>query len=160
MQMNHYLEINNLLNKLRLSIDWLFVTRLIRFAIVGFSGVFVDLGGFYFLHTLLGLALTPSSMLSMELAIINNFFWNDIWTFGDIADPENLGGHQRLQRFINFNLICFFGLILNTLIVNFLVYKVGMNAYIAKLVAIICITFWNFGMNLRLNWQVTETTEL
>lgn len=158
--MNHYWEINNLIKRLGLSRSWVLVNRLLRFVLVGFSGVFVDLGGFYVLHSLLGLALTPSSMLSTELAIINNFFWNDIWTFGDIADPENLVGHQRLQRFFKFNLICFFGLILNSLIVNFLVYKFGMNAYIAKMVAIICVTFWNFGMNLRLNWQVTETTEL
>lgn len=150
-------EINNPLNRL---IAWVSVIRLIRFAIVGSSGVFVDLGVFYFLHTLLGLALTPSGMLSTELAIINNFFWNDIWTFGGITNPENLVWHQRLQRFVKFNLICFFGLILNTLIMNFLVYKVGINAYVAKLIAIICVTFWNCSVNLRFNWQVTETTEL
>jgi len=154
----NYCEINERIKLLRLNRSWVFVSRLIRFAIVGFSGVFVDLGGFYFLHTLLGLALTPSAMLSTEVAIINNFLWNDVWTFGDVSYPEQLG-NQRFQRFIKFNLICLFGLILNTLIMNFLVYKFGMNEYMAKLVAIICVTFWNFGINLRLNWQVTETTE-
>ena len=64
-----------------------------------------------------------------------------------------------LQRFFKFNLICFFGLILNSLIVNFLVYKFEINEYMAKLIAIICVTFWNFGINLRLNWQIKETTE-
>jgi putative flippase GtrA len=148
-------EINERIKLLRLNRSWVFVSRLIRFAIVGFSGVFVDLGGFYFLHTLLGLALTPSAMLSTEVAIINNFLWNDVWTFGDVSDPEQLG-NQRFQRFLKFNLICLFGLILNILIVNFLVYKFGMNEYMAKLVAIICVTFWNFGINLRLNWQVKK----
>lgn len=151
-------EINELINSLRLNRYWVFFSRLIRFAIVGFSGVFVDLGGFYFLHRLLGLALTPSAILSTEVAIINNFLWNDVWTFGDVSDPKQLGT-QRLQRFFKFNLICFFGLILNILIVNFLVYKFGLNEYMAKLVAIICVTFWNFAINLRWNWPVEETTE-
>ena len=92
------------------------------------------------------------------MAIINNFLWNDVWTFGDISDSQQLDNKQ-LQRFFKFNLICFFGLILNSLIVNFLVYKFEINEYMAKLIAIICVTFWNFGINLRLNWQIKETTE-
>jgi dolichol-phosphate mannosyltransferase len=151
-------ETNELINPLVLNRFWVFVRRLIRFALVGFSGVFVDLGGFYFLHTLLGINLTLSSILSTEVAIINNFLWNDIWTFGDVSEKKQLGT-QRLQRFLKFNLICFLGLIGNVSIVNFSVYKFGLNEYIAKLVAIICVTFWNFGINLRWNWQVKETTE-
>jgi dolichol-phosphate mannosyltransferase len=54
--------------------------------------------------------LTPSAILSTEVAIINNFFWNDVWTFGDVSVQQQLG-NQRLQRFFKFNLICFFGLI-------------------------------------------------
>ncbi|MEH1785121.1 hypothetical protein [Nostoc sp.] len=50
--MNYDLQINDRTNRLYLT--WLFMSRLIRFAIVGLSGVFVDLGGFYVLHTLLG----------------------------------------------------------------------------------------------------------
>jgi putative flippase GtrA len=141
---------------LGLSLSWVLVSRLIRFAIVGSSGVFVDLGAFYFLHTLLGWLLTPSALLSTEVAIINNFLWNDIWTFADVSFQQQLST-QRLQRFFKFNLICLFGLILNSLIVNCLFEKFCVNEYMAKLVAIICVTFWNFGINLKLNWQVTET---
>ncbi len=153
--MNYYIEINNLINRLRLSLSWVFLSRLIRFAIVGLSGVFVDLGGFYVLHTLLGWVLTPSAILSTEVAIINNFLWNDVWTFADMSVQQQLGT-QRLQRFFKFNLICFFGLIFNSLIVNFLFYKYEMNEYIAKLIAIICVTIWNFSLNWKVSWQKTE----
>jgi dolichol-phosphate mannosyltransferase len=150
-----------MINKISLIRYGIFISRLIRFALVGFSGVIVDLGGFYFLHSLLGLNLTPSSMLSTELAIINNFFWNDMWTFGDVVQKENLvlDNSHRLQRFFKFNLICFLGLILNSLIVNFLVYKFAINPYLAKLIAIICVISWNFGMNMRFNWQVMKKKE-
>lgn len=142
--------------KLQLGLSCLFVTRFIRFAIVGLSGVAVDLGVFYLLHKPLGLALTSSTMLSTEVAIINNFLWNDVWTFGDVSQQQQ-SISQRLQRFFKFNLICFFGLILNSLIVNWLFYRFGVNEYIAKLGAIACVTLWNFWLNRKLNWQVTES---
>lgn len=131
------------------------VALFIRFAVVGLVGVAVDLAVFYFLHKPLGLALTPSAMLSTEVAIINNFLWNDVWTFSDVSQEQQLIS-QRLQRFLKFNLICFFGLILNSLIVNYLFYRFGMNEYIAKLGAIACVTLWNFWLNLKLNWQVRQ----
>jgi len=141
--------------RLQLSLSWLSVARFIRFAVVGLGGVAVDLGVFYLLHNPLGLALTLSAMLSTEVAIINNFLWNDVWTFSDVFQ-EQQSISQRLQRFFKFNLICFFGLILNSLIVNWLFYRFGVNEYIAKLGAIACVTLWNFWLNLKLNWQVRE----
>ncbi|BAY66153.1 dolichyl-phosphate-mannose synthase [Calothrix brevissima NIES-22] len=151
-------EIYELMIPLSLHRLWVLISRLIRFAIVGFSGVFIDLGGFYFLHGLLSLSLITGAMISTELAIINNFIWNDMWTFGDVSTPKKLVT-QKLQRFAKFNLICLVGMLVNVVIVNFLVNKFTMNEYMAKLVAIICVTFWNFGINLRWNWQIKYTTE-
>ncbi|WP_333421609.1 GtrA family protein [Microcoleus sp. F4-D5] len=140
---------------MKLYLSGLPVALFIRFAVVGLGGVAVDLGVFALLHKPLGLTLTPSSVLSTEVAIINNFLWNDVWTFSDVSQAQQLIS-QRLQRFFKFNLICFFGLILNSLIVNWLFYRFGVNEYIAKLVAIACVTLWNFWLNLKLNWQVRQ----
>jgi dolichol-phosphate mannosyltransferase len=131
-------------------------SRFTRFAIVGLSGVFVDLGAFYFLHSSLCFALTMSAMLSTEIAIINNFIWNDLWTFNDVSLQPIIS--QKLQRFVKFNLICLVGLILNSLIVSLLFYKFQVNEYIAKLIAIACVTMWNFWLNLKMNWQLTNKT--
>lgn len=94
-------------------------------------------------------------MLSTEIAIINNFLWNDLWTFGDVSFQQKIS--QKLQRFVKFNLICLVGLIFNSLIVNWLFYQFQVNEYIAKLVAIACVTLWNFWLNLKMNWQLTKT---
>ncbi len=151
-----YLEYLQHLIRLRLSLS----SRFIQFCLVGLTGVVLDMGLLFLLSdpSMLAWPLTRSKIIASELAIINNFLWNDVWTFGDISDSQQLD-NKRLQRFFKFNLICFFGLILNSLIVNFLVYKFEINEYMAKLIAIICVTFWNFGINLRLNWQIKETTE-
>ncbi len=140
---------------LRLRLSFGHVGRLIRFGLVGFSGVFVDLAVFYLLRSLLGLGLTRSAMLSAEVAIANNFLWNDRWTFGDISRHQS-GWKKRFKRFVKFNLICLAGLILNVLLVNLLFNLVGLNEYVSKLIAIAAVTAWNFWLNLKLSWRVTD----
>jgi dolichol-phosphate mannosyltransferase len=148
-----YLEYLGHLVKLRFSL-WQ-IERFIRFGIVGFSGVFVDMGVFYVLRVLLELGLTRSAILSAEIAIVNNFFWNDIWTFGDISQQQK-GFKKQVKRFLKFQIICLAGLILNVLIVNILYNIFGVNEFIAKLIAIALVMVWNFWFNLKLSWRVTE----
>ncbi len=151
-----YIEYIQHLLKLRIS-RWPLM-RFIRFGVVGFSGVFVDMGIFYVLREIAGLALTRSAILSAEVAIVNNFLWNDLWTFGDISRTQK-GWKKRIKRFLKFNLVCLAGLIINVLIVNILFNLLGMNEYVAKLIAIAAVTLWNFWINLKLNWRVTEVDE-
>jgi dolichol-phosphate mannosyltransferase len=151
-----YVEYLQHLVRLRFSL-WP-ITRFLRFGLVGFSGVFVDLGIFYFLRTDLGLPLTRSSIFSSEVAIINNFLWNDLWTFSDISQRQK-GTCQRLRRFLKFNSVCFFGVVLNALIVNFLFKIFHMSEYLAKLIAIAMITLLNFWLNSKLSWRVTDIND-
>lgn len=133
------------------------IGRLLRFGAVGLSGVFVDMAMLYVLSdpTMLALGLTRSKILAAELAIFNNFLWNDRWTFGDIASRQK-GWRKRLKRFLKFNLICLAGLVLNVLILNLLFNSLGINRYVANLVAIALVTIWNFWLNLKLSWRVTD----
>jgi dolichol-phosphate mannosyltransferase len=141
--------------------------RFIRFCIVGFSGVFVDLGVFWFLRDGFGLGLTRSTVISAEVAIVNNFLWNDLWTFGDIARRQP-GKRQRIKRLIKFNVICLMGIVLQTLLVNFFfaffesvhftqTFGTWLRSdLLSKLVAIFIVTFWNYWLNSRLSWRVTD----
>lgn len=134
------------------------VGRFLRFVVVGFTGVFVDMAILYLLHTGLGLPLTRSKILAGEGAILNNFIWNDAWTFADISQLQQ-GWAPRIKRFLKFNFVCLSGLVLNVLVLNF-VYNIMFAqrwAYLANLIAIATVTLWNFWLNLKLNWRVTET---
>ncbi len=148
-----YVDYLRHLIRLRLSLGP--IARFFRFGIVGFSGVFVDMAVFYLLREQLGLGLTRSAILSAEVAIINNFLWNDFWTFGDIASRQP-GKRQRFKRLLKFNIICLAGLILNVSMVNLLFNYFGVNEYLAKLIAIAAVTVWNFWLNLKLSWRVTD----
>jgi len=136
------------------------IARFFRFGLVGLTGVVVDLGIFYLLYdkNTLGLALTRSAAISGELAIINNFLWNDFWTFGDISRLQP-GKRQRLKRLLKFNIICLVGLLLNVGIVNFFVNILHINEYVAKIIAIAAVTVWNFWLNLKLSWRVTDVAD-
>ncbi|MEM1291217.1 MAG: glycosyltransferase family 2 protein [Cyanobacteria bacterium P01_H01_bin.162] len=146
------LRLHRRLPKRRLSLP---LRRFGQFALVGFSGLLVDYSVFYLLFSQWGVGLTTSNVLSAEVAILNNFLWNDAWTFADLSQRQR-GWQCRFQRWLKFNLICLAGLVLNTLIVNILFNLFGVNAYLAKLVAIALVTLWNFGVNLKLNWRVTN----
>lgn len=140
---------------LRLRFTLLPLGRFLRFGLVGLSGVCVDLAVFYLLREVGELALTHSAIFSTEVAIINNFLWNDFWTFGDLSKQQK-GLKKRLKRFFKFNLICLAGLILNVLIVSFLFKAFGVNEYLSKLSAIAAVTLWNFWLNFKLNWQTNQ----
>ena len=129
--------------------------RFIRFVLVGFSGMVIDMGMLYGLYNLLGLGLTRSAILAAELAIVNNFFWNDRWTFKDLTDKQR-GWRKVVKRFVKFNIICLMGLILKVLLLNLQFNGFHINAYLANFLAIITVTVWNFWINLKLSWRVTE----
>lgn len=131
--------------------------RFIRFGLVGLSGVFIDMAVFYLLSdpSTLALGLTRSKIVAAEVAIVNNFLWNDRWTFGDISARQS-GHSQRLKRFLKFNAVCVAGLVFNVLILNLLFNVFGINRYVANLMAIALVTVWNFWLNLKLSWRVTQ----
>jgi len=57
--------------------------RFIKFGIVGGSGIFVDMGLLLFLTEVAGIFYILSGILAFTLAVINNFIWNDLWTWSD-----------------------------------------------------------------------------
>ncbi|MBD2440676.1 glycosyltransferase [Nostoc sp. FACHB-110] len=133
------------------------IRRFLRFGLVGLSGVFVDMAILYLLSdpSTLALPLTRSKIIAGEIAIFNNFLWNDAWTFADVSMQQK-EWHHRLKRFLKFNIICLAGLVINVLVLNLVFNFVIPNRYIANLVAIAVATVWNFWVNLKLSWRVTD----
>src|SRR5256885_8584616 len=104
-----YVEYVRHLVRLRLA---LLPPRFAKFAVVGLSGVAVDMAILWVLSGRLRWALTPSKLVAAEMAMANNFLWNDLWTFGDLAEKQGYG-MARLRRFAKFNGICAARLVLS-----------------------------------------------
>ena len=116
--------------------------------------MFVDMA---ILHILAGSgtlhwSLVASKICAAEVAMVNNFMWNDFWTFHGLAH-DRIGSSALLRRFGKFNLICSVGILISAAILKLLVHVGGVNLYVANLVAIGTATFWNFGMNYVFNWS-------
>lgn len=135
------------------------VGRFLRFGTVGFSGVFVDMAVFWLLITFLGpIGMTPvvATILSAEVAVVNNFIWNDRWTFKDQSQQQP-GWRARVKRFGKFNVLCLVGIVLQGTLVGLMSRLPGIPPIAAKLLAIALVMLWNFWINLKLNWRVTDT---
>ncbi|MEG1498323.1 MAG: GtrA family protein [Bacteroidales bacterium] len=114
-----------------------FVLKFLKFAIVGTLGFFLDFGVTYFCKEILKIQKYISNSLGFITAVISNYFLNRIWTFQS-HNPE-LGA-----EFVKFIVISLVGLCLNNLIVYLCHGKWNVNFYLAKVIAVLVVTFWNF----------------
>jgi dolichol-phosphate mannosyltransferase len=141
---------------LRLRFFLLHESKFVRFCVVGCSGVVIDMSLLFLFSDpkMLGWGLTRSKLLAAEAALLNNFVWNDRWTFGSVAQHQNTMG-QRIKRFLKFNAICSLGIFFNVVILNVEFNLFHMNRYLANLIAIGLVTLWNYKSNKEFSWRVT-----
>lgn len=136
--------------------------RFIKFALVGGSGVVVNVGLYWLLTRFAGftplddvatggilsgnLALT----ISIESSIINNFILNNYFTF---ADRNKKGIIAFLSRLLNFNLICLIGALIQIGLTNLLAVGFGLYDLFSLAIAIIVAMLWNYLVNNWWTWK-------
>lgn len=133
--------------------------QFIKFCVVGASGVVVDMVALHFFTdaSWCGLNVTLGKFLAAEIAMLNNFLWNDRWTFrGGIGAVE--GDESVFRRLLKFHAICGFGIFLAVILLNVFYLGLHLNLYVANLIAIVAVTFWNFTMNAAYNWRQARNT--
>jgi len=129
------------------------VVQFVKFCIVGGTGVLVDMAVLFLLGDpkTLALNITLSKVLAAEAAMLNNFMWNEIWTFKRVSESYRHGGWAF--RLLKFNAICGIGIGLAVILLHSFHVGFGLNLYLSNLVAIVLVTCWNFGMNVGFNWN-------
>jgi dolichol-phosphate mannosyltransferase len=118
--------------------------RFLRFAVVGGSGVLINMAVLWLLHDKIGLALTRSSIAAISLAIMSNFLWNNFWTFKSATIQS--------RRFAQFVIISVIGMVINLAILNILFNYLGTHYAPANLAGIMVATAWNFYANSKWTW--------
>ncbi len=114
------------------------VMRFLRFGLVGGSGVLVNLVALWLLHDELRVPLELAAILAVALAIVNNFVWNNFWTFRAASVAP-----RRIAQFIAISLV---GMAINVGMLKALVYG-GFHYLTADLAGIAVATGWNFFAN-------------
>jgi dolichol-phosphate mannosyltransferase len=131
------------------------VVRFVKFGIVGGSGVVVNAGLFYVFTTYAAFDHKVASVIAIECAIINNFFWNYFWTWKDRKTESKRSFFFMLLKFnLSSGLIAFvvnWGLLVlltDLLHVNYHIpISQVSNAFISNLIGIGCGTMVNFFLS-------------
>ncbi len=127
-------------------------TKVVRFGLVGLSGILVNMGLLYALTEVAGLYYLVSAAIAIELSIVNNFVWNDVWTF---KSARNLRFGRRIQRILSFQAVSMGGLIINMGVLYILADIAGVYYLVANLVGIFVAFAWNYVVNRRYTWRGT-----
>ena len=124
--------------------------KIVRFGLVGLSGIFVNMGLLYALTEIAGLYYLVSAAIAIELSIVNNFIWNDVWTFKSAGD---LRFERKVQRFASFQAVSVGGLAINMVVLYLLADIAGVYYLVANLAGILIAFAWNYGVNRHYTWM-------
>jgi putative flippase GtrA len=127
--------------------------RLVRFCLVGASGAVVNTSLLYLLAEGGGLSPLVAAVFSTEAAILNNFLFNDLWTFADATSSTSW-----YWRALRYNSVALVGLVISLAVLAGLTHVLGLHYLIANLFAIGAGTLWNYTGSSYLAWAMFETS--
>jgi len=125
--------------------------RFLKFCLVGGGGVILNMGMLYLFTDIVGLYYLLSSIVAIEIAILNNFFWNDIWTWRDRRAKGPVQFLKRLLKYnVSANLSSFVGNIVTLWILTSIL---GWYYMYANVVGIMVGVILNFSLNDRWTYR-------
>jgi len=122
------------------------IQKILKFGVVGILGMCIDFFITWLCKEKFRFNKYIANSLGFSIAVVNNFFWNLRWTF-------QATGNNTTSYFIRFVAFSVIGLGLNNLFIFLFNDKLGINFYIAKAMAIVCVFAWNFSTNNFFNFH-------
>jgi putative flippase GtrA len=115
--------------------------RIIKFGIVGMSGMIIDFGTTWICKEKLRINKYVANSAGFICAMFSNYVLNRYWTF------ESTDSHIATQ-FTKFFLVSLIGLAINNTLLYLLVRNTKHNFYLLKLVVIGIVFIWNYFANM------------
>ncbi|MEU1194210.1 GtrA family protein [Streptomyces sp. NPDC005859] len=113
--------------------------QLITYALVGGSGVLLDLGAFLLLYNVAGLHEQLANVLSTSLGITNNFVLNALFTFGKRDRP--------LLRYLRFYAVGLTGIALTFVLLAVFSRALGIDPNLVKAGSLPLVLVFQFALN-------------
>ena len=117
-----------------------FLTKFLRFCVVGASGTAIDFGLTWLCKEIFKIPKFIANAIGFVVAATSNYILNRIWTWG--STNENVGA-----EYTKFFIVSLIGLGINTLILYILNEKLKWNFYLSKVFATGVEMVWNFLAN-------------
>ncbi len=125
-----------------------------KFAVVGSSGVLVNMGFFFIFTRYAGIRMEFASPMAIEISILTNFFLNNAWTFRRRDTRVGFTG-----RILRYHLVTAVAGLVNYLTLLLLANVLGMNDMVGNLIGILLGTIINFFLNSFWTWRVSDPQE-
>lgn len=126
------------------------IGHFVKFMIVGAVNFGVDLGVLTLLHTVIGINVIPSNIVSYSCGVVNSYFLNRYWTFKinlKYFDTYALKSGRKVRflslPFMKFIFVNLISLGVNTLAMHILVNLYSLDPTISKIAA----TVFSFVVN-------------
>lgn len=144
-------------------------SRFVRYCLTGFSGIFINLMGQSLSHIALGIDFMNykkgeyslpglSVAIGFFFSVINNFYWNNRWTF---RDKKIIGKRAVFQAIFYYFLITSVGFLIQISVWRFLFdvlhHSLGhpeIFTYLANLFGILTATTWNYYLSKNYMWKI------
>ncbi|MDX2430811.1 MAG: GtrA family protein [Bacteroides sp.] len=124
----------------------------LKFAVVGGSGVLVNMGLLFILTRLLSMRLEIASPIAIEISILSNFTFNNLWTFK--KRDTHVAFWSRLFRY---HLVTGLAGIVNYGVLLLLVKNFGLHDMLSNLIGILIGTFITYSLNSLWTWNVRSS---
>jgi dolichol-phosphate mannosyltransferase len=129
----------------------------IKFNVIGVLGFVLQAGSLFVLtHGTHRLSYLTATVLAVELAVLNNFVWHQLWTWRD--RPSTRSG-ETLRRLAKFNvtngLVSIFG---NLVFMSVLVGRLGVAIVLANLISVVACSLLNFLLADRIAFTVADSS--
>jgi len=123
---------------------------LIKFMVVGLSGVVVNEGMYWLLTRFGGLAAYDylAVVIGIEVSIITNFILNDTFTFA-----KRRKGKSFMGRLLKFNLICLAGAAIQWGLFMLFTRVFGVYDLLSNFIGIVVAFLWNYFVNRNWTWR-------
>lgn len=124
--------------------------RVLKFSLIGLLGALITEGFLWLFTEVFGIYYLISALLSTEMAIINNFVFNEIWTFKDIIEVSL---SSSADRFLKFNVTRLMSLALNILVLYISTELFGIHYLMSNLIAVVIILIINYTVSAGYIWN-------
>lgn len=119
-----------------------------KFCVVGFSGVILNLGLYIVLTRFFAVDIKLASPICIEISILSNFFFNHVWTFNKRKNTT-----PWLKKLMSFHVVAGIAGISNYTLFLLMITSFHFNDILANLIGIGFGTIINYSINSLWTWR-------
>jgi dolichol-phosphate mannosyltransferase len=131
------------------------IRRLVKFGLVGSWGFVVNMSILWFLTEMAGLYYLFSSLVAIEIALINNYVLNDLWTW---HDRGKAGRREYFKRMLQYHITASAAMLTNISLLWMLTEVAGIYYLASNVFGILCGAALNYFVNDRWTFRHRKET--